>query len=147
MQGYFQGHPSFYCASPWTLACPRPPLVTLLIISCDLLCLPQTNKEITTFPRSHFYFMVNNYSSGNMSLLLWFKECSIDHHEPVVPDLEVILLPKEKKPASLDQLVAWLFHWLGGTGFESKLGWPFIFMSPHPRVCKLWPEWFPRHKQ
>ena len=26
----------------------------------------------------------------------------------------------------LAQLVAWLFSWLGGTGFESRLGWPFI---------------------
>ena len=32
-------------------------------------------------------------------------------------------------PDLLAQFVAWLFHWLGGTGFESRLGWPFIFNS------------------
>ena len=30
------------------------------------------------------------------------------------------------KPASLAQLVAWLVSGLGGTGIESRLGWPFI---------------------
>ena len=59
--------------------------------------------------------------------------------------LRVELLTSE--PALLAQLVAWLLHWLGGTGLESLLGWPFIFISPHPRACKLWPEWFPNNKQ
>ena len=49
--------------------------------------------------------------------------------------------------ASLAQLVAWLVPRLSGTRFGSRLGWPFIFISPHPRVCKLWPEWFSTHKQ
>ena len=48
-----------------------------------------------------------------------------------------------QSPASLAQLVAWLFHWLDGTGFESRLGWPFIFMSPHPRVCSVRNKGFP----
>ena len=34
--------------------------------------------------------------------------------------------------ASLAQWVAWLLP-----GLESSLGWPFIFISSHPRVCKL----------
>ena len=48
--------------------------------------------------------------------------------------------PAISSPASLAQFVAWFFPWLGGTWFGSRLGWPFIFTSPHPRVCKLWPE-------
>ena len=43
-------------------------------------------------------------------------------------------------PASLALLEAWLLRWLGGTGFESQLGCPFILISPHPRVCNSWPE-------
>ena len=40
-------------------------------------------------------------------------------------------------PCSLAQSVAWLLSCLGDTGFESRLGWPFVFISPHPHVCKL----------
>ena len=45
----------------------------------------------------------------------WEKKVPLSH-----------LHPPCQVPASLAQLVAWLFHWLGGTGFESQLGWPFI---------------------
>ena len=27
------------------------------------------------------------------------------------------------------------------------VGLALHLISPHPRVCKLWPEWFPTHKQ
>ena len=43
----------------------------------------------------------------------------------------------EQRPASLPQSVAWSLPWLGGVGFQSRLGLPFIFISPHPRAFKL----------
>ena len=36
---------------------------------------------------------------------------------------------------------------LGVSAWDLQLGWPFIFISSHPCVCKLWPEWFPTHKR
>ena len=51
---------------------------------------------------------------------------TIWRHSWMCPRSQLVNLIKGGVPASLAQLVEWLLPWLGGTGFESQLGWPFM---------------------
>ena len=46
--------------------------------------------------------------------------------------------------SSVGRVVAPLTGWYW---VRIPVGLALHLISPHPRVCKLWPEWFPTHKQ
>ena len=75
---------------------------------------------------------VHQWASRRLESNSWPIDCQ--------PSLLHLANQPPLKPASLALSVAWLLPWLGDTGFVSRLGRPFIFISPHPHVCKLWPE-------